>query len=180
MVFRINRVDLGVRPADDLNRPNVFADKASGNLDAVKASGLYGQVVCYDDIESEIATKPSAIIDMSGSGAVIGRLHRMLGDDMRYTSMVGLTHYDEAGMSEDYIQDRSAMFFAPGHIQKRAKDWGPGVFDGKAMAFFAEAARQSREWLEIRSATGAAETEAAWMEVLSGKTPPTAAWTAAL
>ena len=81
-------------------------------------------------------------------------------------------------MSADYIQDRSAMFFAPGHIQKRAQDWGPGVFDGKAMAFFASAASESRDWLEIRSATGAAEAQAAWAEVLAGKTPPTAAWTA--
>ena len=164
----------------DENAPRLIGLTSGGNLAAVTASGLYDQTVAYDDIENEISLAPSAIIDMSGSGVVIGRLHRMLGDDMRYTSMVGLTHYSDAGMSPDYIQDRSAMFFAPGHIQKRSKEWGPGVFDAKAMSFFAEAAKQSRDWLEIRRATGRAETQAAWMEVLAGKTPPSAAWTASL
>ncbi|MEL6792818.1 MAG: DUF2855 family protein, partial [Pseudomonadota bacterium] len=164
----------------DANAPKLIGLTSPGNVEAVTASGLYDQVVAYNDMEAEIAAAPSAIIDMSGSGAVVGRLHKMLGETMRYTSMVGLTHYSEAGMGPDFIADRSAMFFAPGHIQKRAKDWGPGVFDGKAMAFFAGAAVKSREWLKIRRATGAAETQAAWGEVLAGKTPPAAAWTAAI
>lgn len=160
--------------------PGLIGLTSRGNVAAVEASGLYDRVVAYDDIEAELTKTASAIIDMSGSGAVIGRLHAMLGDHMRYTSMVGLTHYGDAGMGAEFIKDRSAMFFAPGHIQKRAKEWGPGVFDGKAMTFFAEAAETSRAWLEIRRATGVDETKAAWAEVLAGKTPPTAAWTAAL
>ena len=122
----------------------------------------------------------AALIDMSGSGAVIGRLHKHLGDAMRYTSMVGLTHYDEAGMGADFIKDRSQMFFAPGHIQKRAQEWGPGVFDGKAMDLFTRAAGESREWLEIRRGEGGAGCRGAWNEVLAGETPPTAAWTVAI
>ena len=95
------------------------------NADAVRALGLYDEVVLYDDIEKEIdAAAPSVIIDMSGSGEILGRLHRHLGDNMRYTSNVGVTHYDEAGMGPDFIRERSAMFFAPGHIQKRNEEWG--------------------------------------------------------
>ena len=151
------------------------------NADAVRALGLYDEVVLYDDIEKEIdAAAPSVIIDMSGSGEILGRLHRHLGDNMRYTSNVGVTHYDEAGMGPDFIRERSAMFFAPGHIQKRNEEWGPGVFEAKSMAFFAEAAEKSRGWLQVRRADGAGAAQGAWAEVLAGETPPEAAWVAAI
>ena len=161
--------------------PKLIGVTSPRNEAAVRATGLYADVVAYDDVETRIdAAAPAALIDMSGSGAVIGRLHKHLGDAMRYTSMVGLTHYDEAGMGADFIKNRSQMFFAPGHIQKRAQEWGPGVFDGKAMDFFTRAAGESREWLEIRRGEGGAGCRDAWNEVLAGETPPTAAWTVAI
>ncbi|MEO0361749.1 MAG: DUF2855 family protein [Pseudomonadota bacterium] len=157
--------------------PKLIGVTSPGNEAAVRALGLYDEVVRYDDMEDRIdAGAKTAIVDMSGSGGVVGRLHRHLGDNMAYTSNVGVTHYDDAGMGPDYIKERSAMFFAPGHIAKRTEEWGPGVFDRRAAAFFAEAARRSMEWLQIRRAEGAAEAEAAWAEVLAGKTPPEAAW----
>lgn len=150
------------------------------NAAMVRALGLYDDVILYEEIEERVERVPTVIVDMSGSGAVIGRLHRHLGEAMRFTSNVGITHYAEAGMGPDFIRERSALFFAPSHIAKRTAEWGPGEFDRRAAAFWREAAEKSASWLEYRDATGPEETEAAWRAVLEGRARPDEAWTAAL
>lgn len=138
----------------------------------VRALGLYDQIITYDEIETDLTNNPSVIVDMSGNGAVLARLHRLLGDNMRYTSNVGLTHYENNQMGEGFIRDRSAMFFAPGHIQKRAKDWGKGEFEKRSAAFWRDAAIKSRGWLTMTQTSGAAAVADLWAEALEGRTPP--------
>lgn len=159
--------------------PRLVGVTSERNRAAVERLGLYDDVLTYDEIEARIETdQPSVIVDMSGSGDVVGRLHKRLGENMRHTSNVGLTHIDDfaGGMGPDYIRDRSAMFFAPGHIQKRGKEWGKGVFDAKAAAFWREAAVKSRTWLTIERRAGAEAVTAAYADVLAGKTPADRAW----
>ena len=111
-------------------------------------------MLTYDEIAKVDATRPAAIIDMSGNGDVLGALHKHLGDNMKYTSNVGVTHYDANAMGPDFIKERSAMFFAPGHIQKRTSDWGPGEFEKRAFGFWHDAAMKSRQWLDIKKESG--------------------------
>ncbi|HET6565457.1 MAG TPA: DUF2855 family protein, partial [Xanthomonadales bacterium] len=112
------------------------------------------------------------IVDMSGNGALLARLHRRLGDNMRYCSNVGITHYESAGMEPGFIAERSAMFFAPSHIQKRGKDWGPGVFQQKVFEFWQRAARQSREWLRLEAYEGLDGMESAYRQIHAGEIEP--------
>lgn len=165
----------------DPEAPPVLALTSAGNAAKVQALELYDDVILYDEIEARLPSdRPTLIIDMSGSGAVIGRLHRHLGDAMRFTSHVGITHHSDAGMGPDYIRDRSALFFAPGHIAKRSKDWGPGEFERRSGEFWTKAAEDSRAWLTLTHASGAAAAEAAYREVLEGRTPADRAWTISL
>ena len=161
---------------DDDQSPQTLGLTSPKNKAAVDALGQYDDTLVYDDIEDIDAGVPSAIIDMSGNGAVLGRLHKHLGDNMMYTSNVGVTHYDANEMSTDFIRDRSAMFFAPGHIQKRASEWGPGEFEKRAFAFWQDAAVKSRQWLKIEKQSGATAVEKAYRDVLAAKTPADAAW----
>ncbi|MEM7545589.1 MAG: DUF2855 family protein [Pseudomonadota bacterium] len=165
----------------DAKPPRLVGVTSPRNEAAVRALGLYDDVVLYDDIEGSIdAGAKAVIVDMSGSGDVIGRLHKLLADNMVYTSNVGVTHYSDAGMGPDFIKERSAMFFAPGHIQKRGKDWGPGEFDRRSAAFWHDATLKSRAWLTIKEGDGPEAVSAAWMEVLTGKTKPEEAWAVAI
>lgn len=75
-------------------------------------------------------------------------------------------------MGPGFIRERSAMFFAPGHIQKRAKEWGPGVFDRKAFGFWRDAALRSRGWLKIERVKGPAAMEEAFHRVRKGEARP--------
>jgi len=165
-------IGLAYALAEDDAAPASVGVTSSGNRAMVEALGLYDQVLSYDEIETGLTQKPSVIVDMSGNGAVLGRLHRLLGDNMRYTSDVGLTHYSDNRMGPDFIRDRSAMFFALGHIQKRAKDWGKGVLDQKAAAFWKQKAIRSRDWLAISGGTGEQAIADIWDEALAGRTPP--------
>ena len=87
---------------------------------------------------------------------------------MRYTSNVGVTHYDANAMGEHFIAERSAMFFAPGHIKKRGEEWGKGVLEQKAARFWASAATRSRDWLEIERVQGLEAVPPAFARLLEG------------
>jgi len=156
--------------------PSLIGLTSPRNRQAVEALALYDTVFTYDELENIDAGRPAVIIDMSGNGDVLGRLHKHLGDNMKYTSNVGLTHFDANEMGPDFIRERSAMFFAPGHIQKRTQDWGPGEFEKRASAFWHKAALKSRDWLNIQKETGEDAVSRAYEDVLNGKTPANGAW----
>ncbi len=156
----------------DAEAPRRIALTSPRNLSAVQDLNLYDQAFAYADFARIDNSLPTVIVDMSGNGAVLSDLHAHLAGNMRFTSNVGLTHYDANDMGPDFIRDRSAMFFAPGHIKKRAEDWGPGEFEKKAMTFWREAAQRSREWLRIERVSGLNALSAAYGEVLSGSSSP--------
>lgn len=156
----------------DSGSPASVGLTSGGNRSKVESLGLYDSVATYDAISEIDDSQPTVIIDMSGNGAVLSALHARLGDNMKYTSNVGLTHLNDNEMGPDFIRERSAMFFAPGHIQKRAGDWGPGEFEKKAFRFWHDAATRSRDWLVIeyeRNMDGLAE---AYARVLEGRSSP--------
>ena len=160
----------------DTAAPKLIGVTSPRNKTSVEKLKLYGDVLTYDELEKIDANVPTVIIDMSGDGGVLGRLHKHLGDNMKYTSNVGVTHYDANSMGPDFIRERSEMFFAPGHIQKRTQEWGPGAFEKQAYAFWKDAALKSRDWLIIRRENGADAVKRAWGAVYYGKTPADAAW----
>ncbi|WP_425409977.1 DUF2855 family protein [Hyphococcus sp.] len=161
---------------DDPGAPRLVGLTSARNLNAVDKLKIYDDVLTYDDIDRIDADTAAVIVDMSGDGAVLNALHKKLGDKMKFTSNVGVTHFDANTMGPDFIAERSQMFFAPGHIQKRTQEWGPGAFEKQAFAFWKDASIKSRDWLVIRRESGAKAVEKAWNEVLAGKTPADAAW----
>lgn len=145
---------------------------SAGNRSRVEALQLYDEVATYDDLSSINGTRPTVIVDMSGNGTVLSELHALLGDNMKYTSNVGVTHYDASEMGPNFVRERSAMFFAPAHIQKRANEWGPGEFEKKAYRFWDEASKKSRDWLVIGRHDGMDALGGVYHELLAGKVSP--------
>ena len=75
-------------------------------------------------------------------------------------------------MGPDFIRERSSMFFAPGHIQKRAEEWGPGEFQKRAYAFWHSVAIRSRDWLTIERCRGVDRIQEVFERVRDGKVSP--------
>ncbi|MEO4044074.1 DUF2855 family protein [Hoeflea sp. CAU 1731] len=137
----------------------------------VESLGIYDTVLDYGQIAS-VPDAPSVIVDMSGSGPVLSALHRRLGDNMRFCSNVGLSHWDDNRMGPDFIRERSSMFFAPGHIKKRAGELGPGEFESRTNTFWERAAVQSREWLKLEKLEGLSAAVPVFDELRAGNVAP--------
>lgn len=156
---------------NDSGSPPVTGLTSSGNLDFVNALGTYDRGMTYEAIEEIDSSVPAVIVDMSGNSDVLGRLHRHLGDNMKWCLNVGITHWAQLGAGDGINQERSEMFFAPSHIQQRIADWGAVEFDRKVSTFMAETGRRSRDWMQVRRLDGLAEVQQMYDEVRSGRIP---------
>ena len=165
-------IGLAYALAADDTAPKSIGMTSARNLDLVRSLGLYDTVLSYDEIAQVGSGKPTAIVDMSGAGAVLSDLHAHLGDNMRYCSNVGVTHWTEFGPGPGFIRERSAMFFAPGHIQKRASEWGKGEFEKRAFAFWRSAAQKSDAWLTYETTNGLADTAKVFDDLRDGRISP--------
>ena len=165
-------IGLAIALHDDDAAPASVALTSARNLQFVKDLGLYDAAFPYEEISAIDASKPSVVVDFSGNGETLSELHRHLGDNMRFCSNVGVTHYDKNAMGPHFIHERSQMFFAPGHIKKRAGEWGPGIFEQKAFSFWKDAAEKRSGWLKIEHAKGMKACEEIFRELREGGTAP--------
>ncbi|MEM7299439.1 MAG: DUF2855 family protein [Pseudomonadota bacterium] len=155
--------------AGDGDAPKSIGVTSPGNAASVRALKLYDEVMTYDEAPED---KPTLIIDMSGNSQVLGRLHSGLGDNMKKTLNVGITHWGVPRTRDGYILDRCEFFFAPGHIQKRYQDWGPDGFAKRSGAFMEDTAVKTASWLDVRHLDGLLGLAEVYEDVCEGRMPP--------
>ena len=164
---------LGYALQADENSPTIIGVTSQRNWATVKSLNLYEQSITYDAIGEIDTTLPTVIVDMSGNGDILLALHIKLGDNMKWCINVGFTHWDKASPKpkKGIITERSEFFFAPGHAQKRIKEWGPAEFDEKTSAFMMDAAAKTKEWLTFKKVDGLVEMAKIHQAVCEGKIP---------
>lgn len=156
----------------DGERPEIVGITSSGNVGLVEKTGSYDTIISYDDLDA-LPLKSSVLVDMSGNRSVLGAIHGALGDNMLWCHSVGLTHWDDSETKKDpiaaqMIQERSAMFFAPGHIARRAKEWGAVDFNQKVAGFLAEGMAHAGGWMKVHETKGVAQFEPIYDRVVKG------------
>ena len=151
--------------------PAVIGLTSEQNLDFVQSINAYDSVLSYEDIEQIDASKPTAIIDMSANTDVLSRLHTHLGDNMRYTSNVGLTHWEEPRDTTGIIKERSHQFFAPSYIQQLMKQLGMQEFNKQSMRFVMHSAVKTQEWLQSKQLDGVKGLSEVYEDICAGKIP---------
>jgi hypothetical protein len=154
--------------------PQLVALTSARNLKMVKGLNAYDTALTYDEISKIDASKATLIVDMSGNTDILSKLHKHLGDNMKFCSNVGVTHWQDFGESEDIIKERSEFFFAPSQIQKRLQEWGPQGFDQKSREYLSLSIGKSREWLKMTDLDGLSGMQAIFEDVCEGKVPPDA------
>lgn len=99
---------------------------SAGNAAFVRATGFYDEVVTYDAIAS-LPQVPSVVVDFAGNAAVVRAVHTTLGDNLRYSSMVGATHVGAGfgGTGDPLPGPAPVMFFAPDYAMAAIKEHGP-------------------------------------------------------
>ncbi|MGA8847758.1 MAG: DUF2855 family protein [Nocardioides sp.] len=177
IVSASSKTALGVAHAlrlDDTS-PRVVGITSPGNRAFVEGLGLYDDVLEYDAVEAALAHRPSVVVDMSGNRAVLGGLHRHLGEDMRRSLNVGLTHWEESGGGgSDLIRERSEMFFAPSVITARHQEWGAHEYGRRTSAFLSGALEAGRDWLRVERSEGLETLDALYSAVRDGSAAPEA------
>ncbi len=145
---------------------------SSGNVAFCESLGCYDEVVTYQEIASLDASRPVVMVDMAGSAAVISDLHHHFGDNMKHSSRVGATHYDEAGPVDALPGARPEFFFAPSHVKSRSAEVGATEFMMRLGVAYAEFRRFSDSWLRIERRFGPDAAISAYRTVLAGKADP--------
>lgn len=142
------------------------------NIGFVEGLGLYDTVVAYDAIETLDPQAPSVLVDMSGDGSVVARVHRHFGEGVKASIGVGATHWSAGRPPRDLPGARPMFFFAPSQIAKRDDDWGAGVLMRRAGTANIAACHRLAAQMAVVEARGAEAIAAAYAEMVNGRTPP--------
>jgi len=162
-------VGLAYALAADESAPPQTGITSTRNIPLVKKLGIYDTTISYDDLTEINPTIPTVIVDMSANAKVLAKLHTHLGEQMKHCINVGLTHWDQSGATGGTISERSEFFFAPGHIQKRIKEWGAVGFEQKSQGFMRETAEKCRGWLQLREVEGLQGLADVYLDVCHGR-----------
>jgi hypothetical protein len=101
---------------------------STANIDFVRATGLYDEVIGYFAVEA-IPHVPSVAVDFAGNAAVGRAVHTHLGENLKYSCSVGVTHVGaRGGISEPLPGPAPILFFAPDHATATIKELGPKGF----------------------------------------------------
>lgn len=145
---------------------------SAGNADFVRSLGCYDEVVTYDRIASLPADQPVAYVDMAGNSALREQLHRHFGDAMKYSGRVGLTHRSTSADEATLPGATPSWFFAPDHIRKRARDWGPGGFNERFGAAWTGFVPMLDQWIDVTEGRGPDAVRTTYLDTLNGRVPP--------
>ena len=101
---------------------------SAGNVDFVRASGLYDEVMTYDAV-GDLAQVPSVSVDFAGNSRLLRAIHETLSEHLKYSCLVGATHVGErTGEAKDMPGPDPILFFAPTYAVAAIKAMGAEAF----------------------------------------------------
>jgi hypothetical protein len=125
-----------------------------GNLPFVTSTGLYSEVLAYEDVETLSAETPSVLVDFSGNGALKTRIHAHV-SGLVASHIVGDTDWS-ADNSPPPAGPPPALFFAPSAFEARAREIGAAAFEAELAESLRAFLATTPNWLDVRETRGAA------------------------
>lgn len=104
-----------------------------GNVDFVRGTGLYDDVIAYDNVGS-LPRATSVSVDFAGNSNLLRGIHEVLGEMLKCSCLVGATHVDARGANSagggggDMPGPKPILFFAPDHAVATVQELGPKGF----------------------------------------------------
>jgi hypothetical protein len=159
-------------------RPRTIGLTSPSSVAALTATGVYDAVVGYDALDTLDASVPAALVDMAGNAEVTGAIHRMFGDALRSSIIVGKSHWDSAvdaaGDAGNLPGPTRQGFFAPGRSDKRLTDWGGAEFARRMGAAWLGFMDRAPTLARVDRREGGEAALGAYDEMLSGRADPKA------
>jgi hypothetical protein len=146
-----------------------------GRVGFVEGLGVYDRVVPYGEISS-LPADPAVYVDMSGDAGVRASVHDRYGNSLRHSTVIGATHREElAGDDREPLPGPSTtFFFAPDQLRKRAAEWGREGLDRRMAEAWRPFVEWADGWLRVQRGAGPETVEAAYLELLDGRSDPAA------
>mgnify|MGYP003112069629 CR=1 FL=1 len=141
------------------------------NAAFVDASGLYDDVIAYEDIGSMDPEPAQLIVDFAGSAEVNRALHTHAEERLKANIRVGGAHWDDSTPAQGLPGPKPVFFFAPDHARDRISQWGPDGFarrQGEAWSSFVSAADTLLAWRSLEGAEAALD---AYGALVQGEVP---------
>lgn len=147
---------------------------SKGNVAFVEASGLYDEVVSYDDL-GRLPVAPLVSVDFAGNAELLSRIHHHFADALMRSVLVGATHIEARsvfGNNAPLPGPKPQLFFAPDHAVAFFKAHGPeegGKLVAAAWRDFLEAAEGS---IAIERHKGLDAARTTFTQMLAGQIDP--------
>ncbi len=145
------------------------------NAAFVGGLGYYDTVLTYDDVDALDVDIHSVSIDMAGNPALLGAVHRRLGDRLEYSMTVGRSHHDAPTLSSyggPLPGPAPQLFFAPTEVSRRQQAWGRDDYNQRAADALVKFVEGSRSWLTVEHRVGPEAAASAWRDVYDGNVAP--------
>ena len=150
---------------------------SKGNVAFVANSGLYGEVIAYDDV-GNLPAAASVAVDFAGNSGLLRGIHDALGEHLKYSCLVGATHVDARGANspggngDAMPGPKPILFFAPDHAVATIQELGPKGF-GEAVATSWKSFLGAVDGVvEIDERTGITNAIPAFTDTFQGKADP--------
>jgi hypothetical protein len=143
-----------------------------GNVAFVEGLGCYDKVVPYADLTVLPAATPTVFVDMAGDGGVVSGVHHHFGAALKYSCIVGGTHWDKIAMGQALPGVQPALFFAPDQAAKRTQEWGAAGLQQRMGTAWLDFVEPASKWIRVIHGRGAAAIERVYQDVLSGRAKP--------
>ncbi len=174
MTSASSKTALGLAAAAKDRSPNVkrIGLTSAGNMAFVEQTGLYDEIVGYDNLSSIKADAPTVSVDLAGNSALLAQSHQHFGNELRYSMLVGVTHVGARGAAGEMAGPAPTVFFAPTVAQEAIQAVGPEAFQADVAQQFAKFVATIGGSIGVEYASDEAEVAAAYLEALAGKQLP--------
>jgi Protein of unknown function (DUF2855) len=144
---------------------------SAGNVNFVRGTGLYDRVLPYDGIAA-LAGANAVAVDFAGSGAVLRRVHEGLGTGLKYSCLVGLTHWEDRGGAGEMQGPTPILFFAPAHMATMLSEMGGEGFGLAVAESWGAFAGDAEKLVRIAPVHGLAAGAEAFAALVDGRQRP--------
>ncbi len=145
---------------------------SAGNKEFVEATGLYGRVRTYDDVDRLHARGLTAYVDFLGRPTLTADVHNALKDRLVRSLVIGVTDWEASRAPLPLPGPAPEFFFVPTYAANRAKVLGADVMNQRLGASLMEFYRASVRILTPVEARGQDAISKGWQDTVEARVKP--------
>ncbi len=145
---------------------------SAGNKAFVEETGLYDEVLSYDDLPSADASQNIVSVDFAGNSTLLSAIHGHWDGNLKFSSMVGATHFEERKGTGELKGPEPVLFFAPTAAETLMKEVGPATFRAKVDEQFSAFVDGVANHLSVEHLSGQDALQSAYLEMLANQVAP--------